>query len=102
MSYAPPTGPHGGIPQQQPWGAAPPPPPYSGPAAPRKLLVGAVGFLIVAAVVSVFVFYVLWGDNMVKETGFTGTDDLKELPAPKGMGVTAPLVPGASVAGGGA
>lgn len=94
MSYAPPPGPHGGMPQ--PWGAVLPAP-YRGPQRPRKALVGIVGFVLLAAVISVFALYVVWADNMVKDNGVGSRDDLdiKNLPKPQGMGVSAPLVPGA-------
>lgn len=95
MSYAPPPGPHGGIPHQQQWGAAPPPPrPYRGPAAPRKLMVAVAGVLIVVATLSAMAVTVLWWDNAIKETGYTETDLYDDLPAPRGMGAENPPVPG--------
>ncbi|MGW0664647.1 hypothetical protein [Streptodolium elevatio] len=92
MSYAPPPGPHGGIPHQQQWGAAQPPPPqpYRGPARPRKLLVGLVGVLITVAALSSMAFTALWWDNSIKETGFTDTNPYKDLPAPRGLGAPVP------------
>ncbi|WP_436778261.1 hypothetical protein [Yinghuangia sp. YIM S09857] len=92
MSYAPPPGPHGGIPHQQQWGAATPPPPrpYRGPAAPRKVMVGVVGLLIIVATLSAMAFTALWWDNAIKETGFTERDPFKDLPAPRGLGVAVP------------
>lgn len=98
MSYAPPPGPHGGIPHQQQWGAAQPPPPqlYRGPAAPRKFMVGVVGLLIVVATLSAMAVTVLWWDNAIKELGFTDTDPYEDLPAPRGMSADVPAAPGPS------
>lgn len=94
MSYAPPPGPHGGIPHQQQWGAAQPPPPlpYRGPARPRKLLVILVGLMVTAASVSAIALSVLWWDNTAKETGFTDTTLVKNdgLPGPRGMSIPVP------------
>lgn len=101
MSYAPPPGPHGGIPHQQQaqqaWGAAQPPPPYRGPQRPRKLLVAIVGLFVAVAVLSTFAYWVQWTDNLGKEIGVNDISDFKELPGPRGM---APLGPPAAAPGG--
>lgn len=96
MSYAPPPGPHGGIPHQQQWGAAPPPQPYRGPARPRKLLVVLVGLLVTVASASGIALTVLWWDNTAKESGYTDTTLIKdELPGPRGLGADVVPSPGA-------
>ncbi|MGR7000081.1 hypothetical protein ACU686_21650 [Yinghuangia aomiensis] len=63
MSYAPPPGPHGGIPGQRQWGAAPSPQAYRGPARPRKFLVIVVGLLVSAAALAGIAATVLVGQH---------------------------------------
>lgn len=101
MSYAPPPGPHGGIPGQRQWGAAPSPQAYRGPARPRKFLVVVVGLLVSAAALAGIAATVLWWDNTSRQTGFTDTNITKDqLPGPRGLGTDLPPSPAAASAGG--
>lgn len=101
MSYAPPPGPHGGIPGQRQWGAAPSPQAYRGPARPRKFLVVVVGLLVTAAALAGIATTVLWWDNTMRQMGVTDKNTVQDkLPGPRGLGADLPPSFAPSAAGG--